>query len=115
MHERYIEVCDQIFFYKDHRDPLVRRAVIELIPTLASYNSTEFKELFLHKSMLYLLGQLKKDRDRTTCLLFFFFLFSGVREEGTDGVFWGGRQRFMRLVMWLCMLNQIWRLTWMRS
>jgi FKBP12-rapamycin complex-associated protein len=67
MHDRYVEVCDQIFQYKDHREPLVRRAVIELIPTLASYNQTEFKELYLHKSMLYLLGQLKKDRDRTTC------------------------------------------------
>ncbi|KAI5480415.1 FKBP12-rapamycin complex-associated protein [Pseudohyphozyma bogoriensis] len=66
MNDRYVEVCDQIFLYKDHRDPLVRRAVIELIPTLASYNHNEFKELYLHRSMLYLLGQLKKDRDRTT-------------------------------------------------
>ncbi|KAK4703758.1 serine/threonine-protein kinase mTOR, partial [Phenoliferia sp. Uapishka_3] len=66
MHERYNAVCDQILQYKDHRDPLVRRAVIELIPTLASYNSLEFIDHYLHKSMLYLLGQLKKDRDRTT-------------------------------------------------
>jgi FKBP12-rapamycin complex-associated protein len=66
MHERYGQVCDQIFQYKDHRDPLVRRAVIELIPTLASYNHLDFTQHYLHKSMVYLLGQLKKDRDRTT-------------------------------------------------
>ncbi|KAM0752153.1 FAT-domain-containing protein [Meredithblackwellia eburnea MCA 4105] len=66
MYDRYGPVCDQIFLYKDHRDPLVRRAVIELMPTLASYNQNTFIEQYLHKTMLYLLGQLKKDRDRTT-------------------------------------------------
>lgn len=67
MSDRFVEVCDQILQYKDHRDPLVRRAVIELIPTLASYNHNEFTAHYLHKTMLFLLGQLKKDRDRTTC------------------------------------------------
>ncbi|KAL8292423.1 hypothetical protein RQP46_001035 [Phenoliferia psychrophenolica] len=66
MQDRYTAVCDQILQYKDHRDPLVRRAVIELIPTLSSYNQLEFVDHYLHKTMLYLLGQLKKDRDRTT-------------------------------------------------
>jgi len=67
MHERYTEVCDQILSFKDHRDPLVRRAVVELIPTLASYNHADFAAHYLHKTMLYLLGQLKNNRDRTTC------------------------------------------------
>lgn len=67
MQERYIEVCDQILYYKDHRDPLVRRAVIELIPTLASYNHHDFAPNYLHKTMFFLINQLKKDRgDRTT-------------------------------------------------
>ncbi|BGP07821.1 phosphatidylinositol kinase-related protein kinase tor1 [Rhodotorula toruloides] len=66
MHERYTEVCDQILSFKDHRDPLVRRAVVELIPTLASYNHADFANLYLHKTMLYLLGQLRNNRDRTT-------------------------------------------------
>ena len=67
MQERYNEVCDQVLSYKDHRENLVRRAVIELIPTLASYSHQEFIANYLHKCMVYLLGQLKKDRDRTTC------------------------------------------------
>lgn len=69
MQERYNEVCDQVLNYKDHREPLVRRAVIELIPTLASYNHQEFIAKYLHPCMIYLLGQLKKERDRTTCTL----------------------------------------------
>lgn len=68
MHERYIQVCDQILQYKEHRDPLVKRAVIELIPTLASYNHVDFAPNYLHKTMVYLLAQLKKAAgDRTTC------------------------------------------------
>jgi FKBP12-rapamycin complex-associated protein len=66
MSDRFTEVCDQILSFKDHRDPLVRRAVVELIPTLASYNHTDFTTHYLHKTMLYLLGQLKNNRDRTT-------------------------------------------------
>lgn len=71
MQERYSEVCEQVLSYKEHRDNLVRRAVIELIPTLASYNHQEFIASYLHKCMVYLLGQLKKDRDRTTCAVIF--------------------------------------------
>lgn len=67
MQERYDDVCEQILSYKDHREPLVRRAVIELIPTLASYYHQKFITGYLHRCMVYLLGQLKKDRDRTTC------------------------------------------------
>ncbi|BGP15830.1 hypothetical protein JCM10213_005686 [Rhodosporidiobolus nylandii] len=66
MSDRYTDSCDQILSFKDHRDPLVRRAVVELIPTLASYNHAEFTTHYLHKTMLYLLGQLKNNRDRTT-------------------------------------------------
>ncbi|GAA5903699.1 hypothetical protein JCM6882_003390 [Rhodosporidiobolus microsporus] len=66
MSDRFHSVCDQILSFKDHRDPLVRRAVVELIPTLASYNHTEFTEHYLHKTMVYLLEQLKKNKDRTT-------------------------------------------------
>lgn len=66
MQERYNAVCDQILSYRDHRESLVRRAVIELIPTLASYNNQEFITNYLHKCMVHLLASLKKERERTT-------------------------------------------------
>lgn len=66
MRPRFPEISDQILTYKDHREALVRRAVVELIPTLASYNSTEFSSTYLYQCMMYLIEQLRKDRDRTT-------------------------------------------------
>ncbi|KAI9604455.1 hypothetical protein KEM48_000690 [Puccinia striiformis f. sp. tritici PST-130] len=66
MRPKFHEISDQILTYKDHREALVRRAVVELIPTLASYNSVEFSSTYLYQCMMYLIEQLRKDRDRTT-------------------------------------------------
>ncbi|ORY80056.1 PtdIns-3-kinase tor2 [Protomyces lactucae-debilis] len=66
MHERYRATCDLVLRYKDHRDSLVRRMVVSLIPALASYNPSDFTSSYLTKSMSYLLAQLKKERDRTS-------------------------------------------------
>lgn len=66
MRPRFTDTCDQVLHYKDHREPLVRRAVVELIPTLASYNVAEFTAHYLHRCMVHLIEQLRKDRDRTT-------------------------------------------------
>ncbi|KAK9453987.1 armadillo-type protein [Dipodascopsis uninucleata] len=64
MHKNYAEVCDTVLKYKDNRDALVRRTVLAMMPTLANYNPPGFTEKYLHKCMLHLLGQLKKDRER---------------------------------------------------
>ncbi|OLL26279.1 Phosphatidylinositol 3-kinase tor2 [Neolecta irregularis DAH-3] len=69
MRDRYREVCDVILYYKDHRDALIRRSVISLIPTLAEYNPSEFVASRLHKCMLHLIGQLKKERDRSAAFI----------------------------------------------
>lgn len=65
MHEKYTDVSEIILSYKDYKEGLIKRTVISLIPTLASYNSEKFVVLYLYKCMHYLLGQLKKNRDRT--------------------------------------------------
>ncbi|KAK9379012.1 armadillo-type protein [Kockiozyma suomiensis] len=64
MHKNYANVCDTVLKYKDHRDSLVRRTVLAMMPTLASYNPTAFADKYMHPCMLHLLGQLKKDRER---------------------------------------------------
>jgi FKBP12-rapamycin complex-associated protein len=66
MHERYRGTCELVLRYKEHRDLLIRRMVVSLIPTLASYNPSDFTGSYLAKSMSYLLAQLKKERDRTS-------------------------------------------------
>ncbi|ORX99768.1 PtdIns-3-kinase tor2 [Basidiobolus meristosporus CBS 931.73] len=63
MHERYNEVGDNVLRFKDHRDILIRKTVLSLIPALAKYNPVEFSDSYLHKSMNHLLGQLRKDKD----------------------------------------------------
>ncbi|KAI9837156.1 MAG: phosphatidylinositol kinase- protein kinase tor1 [Sclerophora amabilis] len=69
MKDRYREACDIVFRYKDHRDPLIRRQVDTLIPILASYAPVEFTNSYLHKFMIHLQGQLKKDKDRNPAFI----------------------------------------------
>jgi len=66
---RYQEACDKIFFYKDHREPLIRREVTTMIPITAGYYPTEFSSSYLHKSMIHLQGQLKKEKDRNPAFI----------------------------------------------
>ena len=48
--------------FKDHRDVLVRKQVILLIPCLASFDPSSFISKHLEICMSYLLAQIKKDR-----------------------------------------------------
>ncbi|KAG8995960.1 phosphatidylinositol kinase- protein kinase tor1 [Tulasnella sp. JGI-2019a] len=64
MKPHFVEVGDTILLYKDHKDALIRKTVIILIPTLAVYDTQTFSEKYLNKAMGQLLSQLKKpDRD----------------------------------------------------
>lgn len=65
MRDGFSDTADTILKFKDHKDALVRRTVITIIPTLASYDTQTFIELFLHKAMGHLLPQLKKPTERT--------------------------------------------------
>ncbi|KAL1921057.1 uncharacterized protein VTP21DRAFT_11692 [Calcarisporiella thermophila] len=67
--DMYGEICETALRYKEHRDQLVRRTVTLLIPTLAAYNTQTFVDLYLHRCMSYLLGQLKKERDRSAAFI----------------------------------------------
>ncbi|MBW0486582.1 hypothetical protein O181_026297 [Austropuccinia psidii MF-1] len=46
---QFQEISDLILTYKDHQEALVRHAVVELILTLASYNSTEHSSTHLYQ------------------------------------------------------------------
>ncbi|CAH1757738.1 9252_t:CDS:10 [Entrophospora sp. SA101] len=65
MRDHYKNVCETVLKFKDSRDGLIRRTVISLVPVLAEFDDKEFVTTYVHKSMLYLLSQLKKDRDRS--------------------------------------------------
>lgn len=60
MHDNFPDTADMILRFKTHRDQLVRKTVITMIPTLAAYDTQTFTEHFLHKAMAHLLQQLEK-------------------------------------------------------
>ncbi|EIW79336.1 atypical PIKK FRAP protein kinase [Coniophora puteana RWD-64-598 SS2] len=65
MRESFVDVAEQILRFKSHRDAVIRKMVITLIPTLAAYDTKTFAELFLHKAMGHLMQQLEKPTERS--------------------------------------------------
>lgn len=82
MKENFLDTADQILRFRSHRDLLVRKMVITMIPSLAAYDTQTFTEHFLHKAMAHLLTQLEKPNERsygqksTFLMDFSFILFS---------------------------------------
>ena len=64
MEEYYRAICELTFKYRDSKEVVVRKAVITIIPSIATYNGEQFELLFLHRSMSYLLQALGKPTDR---------------------------------------------------
>lgn len=65
MEGRFGEVCEIVLRYKEHREGLVRRTVIAMIPDLAQFDPEVFVQAHLSSCMLYLLAQLKKEKERS--------------------------------------------------
>ncbi|KAL4269010.1 Serine/threonine-protein kinase TOR [Pleurotus pulmonarius] len=63
--DAFVDAAETILRFKSHRDSLVRKMVITLIPTLAAYDTAAFIEHFLHKAMGHLLTQLDKPNERS--------------------------------------------------
>ena len=66
---KYRDTVETILKYREHRDPLIRREVVLIIPILASYSPTDFASKYLHQCMLHLQGLIRKDRDRDKAYL----------------------------------------------
>ncbi|KAL8683312.1 MAG: hypothetical protein Q9186_000695 [Xanthomendoza sp. 1 TL-2023] len=66
---RYRDACEVVLRLKDHREPRIRSQVVLMIPLLAVYSPIDFAQNYLHKFMIYLQGQLKKDKERNTALI----------------------------------------------
>ncbi|KAI8593944.1 armadillo-type protein [Geranomyces variabilis] len=67
--EQYKALCESVLKYKDHRDKLVRRTVILMIPNLAQFDPTDFVAAYMNGCMAYLLSQLKKDRESSAAFI----------------------------------------------
>jgi FKBP12-rapamycin complex-associated protein len=64
MSEFYRSTCELTLKYRDSKEVVIRKAVITLIPNMATFDGDEFEQSYLHRSMAYLLQSLSKPTDR---------------------------------------------------
>ena len=69
MRDHYREACEITLRLKDHREPRIRVQVVVVVPILAGYAPDQFVQAYLHKFMIFLQGQLKKDKERNPAFI----------------------------------------------
>ncbi|KAF9437779.1 phosphatidylinositol kinase- protein kinase tor1 [Entomortierella beljakovae] len=62
--EKFRDTCEIVLQFKDHRESLIRRTVINFLPVLAAYDPSDFMVFYMDRSMNHLLGQIQLDRER---------------------------------------------------
>ncbi|KAM6497086.1 phosphatidylinositol 3-kinase [Amanita muscaria] len=81
MRESYLDTAEKILFFKQHKDLLVRKMVITMIPSLAAYDTLSFTEHFLHKAMGHLLTQLERPNERSYAFIAIGHTANAVRSD----------------------------------
>lgn len=63
---KYKDACEKVLLqqYRDHRDPTIRKTVVDIIPILAAYAPKEFCHSYLARSMAHLQSLLKDVKQR---------------------------------------------------
>jgi FKBP12-rapamycin complex-associated protein len=61
---KFTEACDAVFKLRDHKDALVRKSVVLVMPILASFDSAAFGSEYLDAMMSHLFTLLKKEKER---------------------------------------------------
>lgn len=63
-------ICDSTLKYRDSKEVVIRKAVITLIPNMATFDPDRFEELYLKNCMSYILQSLHKPTDRDIGMAF---------------------------------------------
>ncbi|KYQ91695.1 protein kinase [Tieghemostelium lacteum] len=66
---KFKDVCDTILKYKDHRDKLVKKTVIVLLPRLAVFIPKDFVMNYFNTCMQHLLTALRNQNERSTSFI----------------------------------------------
>ncbi|KAJ7066549.1 phosphatidylinositol 3-kinase [Mycena amicta] len=64
MKDVFSAATDKILQFRAHRDLLIRKLVLSLIPSLASYDTQTFSDRYLRKAMGHLVDALERPTDR---------------------------------------------------
>ncbi|KAG6843936.1 hypothetical protein H0H87_011584 [Tephrocybe sp. NHM501043] len=81
MHKMFLETAEQILLLKSHREPLIRKAVIGLIPSLAAYDTQSFTEHILQKVMAHLLLSTERPLEQSSAFLAIGYIAKAVRSD----------------------------------
>ncbi|KAF7308846.1 Serine/threonine-protein kinase TOR [Mycena kentingensis (nom. inval.)] len=65
MRDVFSAATAEVLRFRLHRDPLIRKLVLTLIPSLAAYDTQTFSDIYLKKAMTHLLSGLDKPTDRS--------------------------------------------------
>ena len=70
MEVNYQNVCDTVLKQREHKEKIIRKTVITLLPRLAALNCDSFvaKE-YLNISVTYLIGNIRKDIEKQRCFI----------------------------------------------
>ena len=68
---RYKDACERVLLrdYREHRDPTIRRTVVDIIPILSGYAPKEFCHHWLARSMQHLQTLLKDPKQRNMAFI----------------------------------------------
>lgn len=80
-------ICDVTLKYRDSKEVVIRKAVITLIPNMATFGPDRFEEFYLKNCMSYILQSLHKSTDRDIGT--FPRLLSSLRTDGQPTSHWG--------------------------
>lgn len=69
MNDFYRNACEDVLRLKDHREPRIRNQVVQIVPVLADYAPLDFVNNYLHKFMIYLQAQLKREKERNQAFI----------------------------------------------
>lgn len=64
MIEKFDHICQQIMRLKATRSVYIQQTLLTIIPRLAAFQTQEFVKSYLNEAMSYLLGCLRRDRER---------------------------------------------------
>ncbi|XP_015233310.1 PREDICTED: serine/threonine-protein kinase mTOR [Cyprinodon variegatus] len=81
MEERFDQVCRWVLKYKTSKNPLIQMTILNLLPRLAAFQPHTFTDQYLSDTMGYLLGCLKKEKERTAAFQALGLLVVAVRTE----------------------------------
>ncbi|KAF2071336.1 hypothetical protein CYY_007349 [Polysphondylium violaceum] len=69
MNNKFKDVCDTVLKYKDHRDKLVKKTVLALLPRLAIFDPKNFVMHHFNTCMNHLLAALRNQNERSTAFI----------------------------------------------